>query len=215
MMTPRSIALCLEDTAITDATTPRYLQCVALPGNQRGLALDLHGNAHFADQALTAAEIACELWVSADEQLMLFVPQKSSAKTRIERAGRSLVAPAEKPVVLRDGDELFIGSAPASADERQLKLHLHGFTDHVHEPTAFVPSQPRKISKVAAAVALGAAVGLAGVPASATTQPMPSDGDSIEVRVAPPKPMPPKKPPKKPKDKDKGKDGKDKGKDKS
>lgn len=184
---PRPLALCLEsiDAAREDQ---RYLQCVALAGGLPGLTLDAQGVASWQD----GASAACELWISADDQLMALRPSGGAA-VRLERAGRSLDLPEEKPVELIDQDELVLG-------ERRLLLHVHGKTEHVAGPSFLVPlpEAPRsRAMATAAALAFGAAVGLGGVTSAEAGKTRPDKAKKkppIRVRPAPPKPMPPPRP---------------------
>jgi hypothetical protein len=109
--------------------------------------------------------------------------------------------PHGKPVVLLDQDRFHVGS-------RRFRLHVHGTAPAVRPPSP-LSSAPRPASSLpraaAAAVALGAAaLGGAGCPRTsdpgAETTPVrgnveevaePTDaGEPIDVRVAPPAPMP-------------------------
>jgi hypothetical protein len=175
---PEPIALCLEDLdAPTDS--PRYLQCVAIAGTEPGLTLSSEGAAHWKQPA--QQDVACELWVSQDERLILFRPEGTSADPVVLwRGGRSLTIPEGKPVVLVDQDQLQVGP-------RRLRLHLHGEAPAVHPPTPFVPEQEEapesgagRAARVAAtALAIGAAVGVGGCKKEPEKV--------IEVRDRPPK----------------------------
>jgi hypothetical protein len=164
---PKPLAVCLEDL---DAATPgeRYLRCVALAGRQPGLRVDGAGAVLWrSDEA-----VACELWVSADDRLILYRPE-GSAPVAVRRAGRVLEVPFAKPVVLLSQDEFQVG-------RRRLRVHVHGIAPTVTAP-ALLPAPERPAARsgprnVAAAVALGAALGGAAL---------------FEVRCYPPSPMPP------------------------
>lgn len=160
---PRPIALCLEDLDASHANE-RYHQCVAVTGRLPGLGINLQGLLGW--QAPTP--IAAELWVSADERLILFRPT-GAPPIRVRRAGRELDAPFEKPVVLLGGDEL-------NLLDRRFKVHVHGFTATVHAPRILIPepTPPARSSHTAAVVALGAALTLGAC-------------SGIEVRQEPPK----------------------------
>jgi len=167
---PRPLAICIEDLAPASETA-RYLRCVVVPGRQPGLRLDEKGTVLWQSE-----EAAVELWVSADERLILYRPEGSAAAT-VRRGERSLDAPAEKPVILVDQDELDVG-------ERRLRIHVHGEAPAVTAPSLFVPEtkQPGPLSllaRTAAAVALGSVVAV-------------GCGES-EVRDNPPKPVSPPK----------------------
>ncbi len=175
---PAPLALCLEDLDAAPSSD-RYLQCVAASGSEPGLGLAADGAVLWRELAL-----ACELWVSADERLVL-LRREDAPPVTVSREGRALEAPAGRPVVLCHGDELRLGG-------RRLRLHLHGRATAVTAPR---PLRER-VGQVAAALAVGALVGAAPVPGSADPGPGP-----IEVRDHPPKPVappPPKAEPKKP-----------------
>jgi len=142
---PQPIAICLEDLG---AQGERYLRCVALPGRQPGLRLDAQGVVLWKEPGE-----GCELWVSADQQLILFRPE-GGAEVTVARGGRSLAVPAGKPVVLLGGDELALGG-------RRLRVHLHGPAPAVHPPSPLEPEPARRVGAkaVAAALALTAALG--------------------------------------------------------
>lgn len=122
---PKPIAVCIENLT-GSSPAQRYLRCVALGGRQPGLRLDRKGQVHW--QGETGA--ACELWVSADERLVLY-RQAGMAPVTVSRAGRSLEVPCEKPVMLADQDELAIG-------RRRFRLHLHGLAGAISAP-AYLP----------------------------------------------------------------------------
>lgn len=144
----RALAICIEDL---DRPRRRYTRCVALKGRQPGLYLDPDGQVRWQDE--DTGPVACHLWISLDERLVLFRPT-GAAPSRLLRGGRSLDVPRGKPVVLVDGDEVAIGS-------RRLRLHLHGETSAVSPPAPLVPApEPRSRLATRAAVtaiALGAA----------------------------------------------------------
>jgi hypothetical protein len=157
---PIPIAVCIEDFS-TDLEKPGFVSCVAVSGREPGLRLDSGGTVLWkSDEG-----VACELWVSADERLILFRPEGAPPVT-VRRAGRSLDVPFGKPVVVIDQDEVDVGG-------RNLRLHVHGQTGSIHEPEEIVPRKSRLggIGRVAAAVALGTAL---------------TTGALIEVRCSPP-----------------------------
>jgi hypothetical protein len=175
---PTPLEICLEETQLPP-DDERYIRCVALPGSEPGLALDREG----AVRWMPDGPAAYGLWVSADDQLILLRAQGAEPIT-VQRAGRSLEAPAEMPVVLRDQDLLRI-------DGRELRVHVHGATHEVHPPERLSRrSLAQAVRATAAALALGAAVG-AG---SAAAQPIGVDPLPIEVRAQPPKMAAPERP---------------------
>ena len=179
---PSPKAICIEDLITTDDNA-RYLRCVALAGRQPGLRVDRAGVVLWKSDE----ELACELWVSADERLMLFRPEGGAAVT-VSRGGRSLDVPEAKPVVLLDQDELGVGG-------RALRVHIHGDAPGVHPPAPLEvrpPAEPSSLrgaaqsaTAAAAALALGVSLGAAGCKSSP---------EPIEVRQEPPVVVPPEEP---------------------
>jgi hypothetical protein len=180
--------ICIEDL---DAHDPdrRYLRCVALAGREPGLRVDARGAVLWKSEG----DVACELWVSADERLVLFRPE-GGGEVRVERGGRHLDVPCEKPVFLLHGDALRVGA-------RRLKVHVHGVAAVVDAP-AFVPSallRAAAAASVAAAVSAAAAgcggsdrapvTPIAGDPSSVDAG-APPPPPPIDVRDAPPAPVP-------------------------
>ncbi|HEY3354068.1 MAG TPA: hypothetical protein VGQ83_12520, partial [Polyangia bacterium] len=166
---PVPIALCLEDLAPARGTS-RYLSCVALRGVEPGLTLDPTG----AVQWRSASPAACELFVSLDQQLILLRPEGAGTVT-VTREGRSLAAPAGKPVVLLDGDEITIAA-------RRLRVHVHGIAPAVAAPAPVKVRERRGARRAAAAaLALGAALGcgrgieVRETPPAVSPQPVPAD----------------------------------------
>jgi hypothetical protein len=204
---PQPIAICLEDLGAPE-DGERYLRCVALPGRQPGLRLDASGAVLWQE-----GEGGCELWVSADQQLILFRPE-GAAPAGVARAGRTLAVPVGKPVVLLGGDELELGG-------RRLRVHLHGEAGAIHAPAPLEPEGRRRgVKAVAAALALTASLGasdcrkpvevrdqppvIAVPPPKPDARPAPKPDavpTPVEVRDHPPEPAvrppPPKKPQKK------------------
>jgi hypothetical protein len=164
---PRPLAICLEDLD-TPSEDTRFVGCVAKAGRGDGLALDARGSAVFGQSG------ACELVVSLDERLML-VRHDEDVAIVVRRAGRSLLAPLEQRVILCDQDEVRVG-------ERRLRVHVHGPCPEVHAPRPVSPRTVRAAASVAAMVAIGAG--------GAGCKDISSIFDPIDVRVAPPEPMP-------------------------
>ncbi|MBI4864662.1 MAG: hypothetical protein HY815_31060 [Candidatus Riflebacteria bacterium] len=163
---PSALAICIEDLEARSCGQ-RYLQCVALPGRQAGLKLDSTGTVHWQ----TDEPIACELWVSADDQLVLF-RTTGAAPITVHRGGRSLAAPFEKPVILLDQDEL-------SVPDRKLRIHVHGAATVIAPPSWLSEASLKHLARVAAAaLAIGAAAGCG----------------EITVRQTPPSPRVPSPP---------------------
>ncbi len=178
---PRPLAICIEDLAPA-SEAERYLRCVAVSGRQPGLRLNERGEVLWQGE-----EEAVELWVSADERLVLYRPEGSAATT-VRRGERSLAAPAGKPVILIDQDELEIG-------ERRLRVHVHGEAPAVHAPSPLAPEPLSRLVRTAAAVALGSVMAAAGCvevrdnPPSFKVQ-TPTPKPPIDVRDRPPAGMP-------------------------
>ncbi|MBI5501771.1 MAG: hypothetical protein HY907_16125 [Deltaproteobacteria bacterium] len=210
---PKPIAVCLEDPGAR-AEAERFLRCVAVPGRRPGLRIDPAGAVTWCSEA----PAACELWVSADDKLMLFRPEAAVA-VRLRRAGRVLDVPEAKPVVLRTGDEVTV-------DRRTLRVHLHGEVSSVVAPSPLPAAErPGSLRRAAAVVAIGAAAFAPGCggssagtrapdpepadasvavePADAAVAPEPEAGEpDIEIRYIPPAPsedmklvVPPAEPP--------------------
>ncbi|MBI5499047.1 MAG: hypothetical protein HY907_02315 [Deltaproteobacteria bacterium] len=166
---PKPLAICIEDLEPRDEGR-RYLRCVAVVGRRPGLRVTGAGAVIWRSDD----GVACELWVSGDDKLILYRPEGAPAVV-CRRAGRSLDVPAGKPVVLLDQDEFDAGG-------RRLRVHVHGVARVVHEPS-FLPV-PRPASGLpkaaAAAVALSAALGAADCK-KAKEEPA-----EVEVRTEPP-----------------------------
>jgi hypothetical protein len=141
---PKPLAICIEDIGSQSKT--RYMRCVALPGRQPGLRLDETG------QVLWRSDegVSCELWVSADDRLVLYRPEGAPA-VFLHRAGRSLDVPCGKPVFVIDKDEVDVGS-------RHLRIHVHGQSPSIAAPSP-LPSRLRPFSHLAQAATAAAIVG--------------------------------------------------------
>jgi hypothetical protein len=158
---PKPLAICIEDL---DPSGVGYTQCVALVGRQPGLRLDSTGHVTWLEDD----DVACELWVSADDRLMLY---RSAAATSVvlHRVERSLDVPHGKPVIVIDQDEVVVGS-------RRLRIHIHGEAPVVAAPLPLPASRP-PLKRLARGLTTAAAVG-AAVAAVAC--------GPIEVRETPP-----------------------------
>lgn len=186
---PTPIALCIEDLTSGNAG-PAFMRCVAVAGRQPGLGLDAAGDIAWKDPA----RLACELWVSADDCLILYRPGGASP-VAVHRAGRSLDVPFGKPVVVIDQDEVTVGG-------RRLRLHVHGVAPAVIAPSPLVqePSLANRIARAAAVVAIGSAAATGCIDVR-DKPPEPGPGEQstnppIEVRPQPPAPPPPPPKPK-------------------
>ena len=165
---PRPLEICLEDLDLSPEDD-RYLRCVALPGGEPGLALDHAGVVRWMPDG--PADVG--LWVSADDRLIL-LRAPGAAPLSVARRGRTLEAPADKPVVLVDQDLITIGG-------RRLRVHVHGEALEVSAPEPVRGGALGRVVRAAvAAVALTAAAGSAG-----------AAPPEIDVRETPPKPAPP------------------------
>jgi hypothetical protein len=164
---PKPLAICLEDLE-PGAGRPRYLRCVAVVGRAPGLRVDGAGVVLWkSDEAA-----ACELWVSQDDKLILYRPD-GGAPVTVHREGRSLAAPAGKPVVLLDQDRFEVGA-------RRLRVHVHGVIDHVYAPSPLPePASTGRARAAVAVAALGATLGAADCKKAEPTQ-------DVEVRATPP-----------------------------
>jgi hypothetical protein len=169
---PKPMAVCVEDLS-GGADKPKFMQCVALGGRQPGLTLDETGKV--AWQA--SSGVSCELWVSADNKLILYRPGGARAVV-LHRAGRSLDVPCDKPVVVVDRDEVEVGP-------QRLRIHVHGAARVVAAPSAYDPDVRSRgaIGKAAAAALLGGALVASGCQDVEVRDTPPS---VIEVRDQPP-----------------------------
>jgi hypothetical protein len=148
----KPLAICIEDLdAVSEAS--KYLRCVALPGLQPGLGLDEMGNVLWQ----AGDVLSCELWVSADDRLILY-RQEGMAPVVLRRAERSLEVPHGKPVVVLDKDRI-------DAGPRHLRVHIHGAAASVAAPSPLPPRSPlagRLAQTVATAALLGAVASTGG-----------------------------------------------------
>lgn len=165
---PNPLAICIEELGQAET---KYMRCVALPGRQPGLRLDEAGRVLWQSED----GVSCELWVSADERLILYRPEGAMLVT-LHRAGRSLDVPCGKPVVVIDKDQVDVGA-------RRLRIHIHGQAPSVAAPSP-LPSEPHLLGRLAQAVAATAVIGAVVATGGCTDQ-------SIEVRQTPPVAPPP------------------------
>jgi len=146
---PQPMAVCIEDLD-AESRADRFLRCVAVIGRQPGLRLDLAGQVLWKSDD----QVSCELWVSADEKLILYRPENALPVT-LHRAGRSLQVPIGKPVVVADQDQVDVGS-------KRLRIHLHGPAPAVSAPSP-LPTKSRKVgTMVRAAAVVGALSAMVG-----------------------------------------------------
>ena len=164
-MMPKPLAICIEEL---DSSEARYIRCVALPGRQPGLRLDKTGRVLWQSDD----GVSCELWVSADERLILYRPEGADS-VMLDRGGRTLDVPYGKPVVVIDQDQVSVGG-------RRVRIHVHGEAPSVAAPSP-LPSRSQPLGRLARTLATTAVIG-AAVAASGCAEP------SIEVRVTPPEP---------------------------
>jgi hypothetical protein len=162
---PAPLAICIEN--MREETTPRFMRCVALPGRKPGLRMNNSGRILWQ----TDEAVACELWVSGDDKLILYRPE-GAMPLALHRAGRSLDVPFEKPVVIIDKDEIDIG-------KERFRIHVHGNAPSVVAPSPYVPTRAPSSSGLAKAAAAAIIGGLAATSCS-----------DIEIREAPPVVMP-------------------------
>jgi len=182
---PKPVALCIEH--IDAPIAQRFVVCTSLAGGQPGLGFSKHGEVTW----LADEDRVVQLWVSMDEKLILYRCQHGP-DTSVHRAGRSLVVPEEKPVVLLHEDEIRLAG-------RRLRVHVHGQTDTVAAPKIYVPqAQPRQSRGIPRAVAAAAVALSVGSVSCAKTgievrdeRPMPAFPDD----TAPVEPPPPDAPP--------------------
>ena len=183
---PRPLAICIEDLEAQPGE-PRYVRCVAVSGREPGLRLGTRGEVLWKSDE----DASCELWVSADDRLILYRPEGAAAVT-VSRAGRSLDVPYEKPVVLIDQDQIRVGS-------RNLRVHVHGEAPVVSAPSVLAP-QKGALAGLARAAAVAATIGAAAVVGGCGKKGADSQAKPpVEVRDEPPKlevaPDPPREKP--------------------
>jgi len=169
MPTPQ--AICIEDL-VTCSELERFTVCVAVPGNEPGLALDRKGRVLWRKRRVTG----CELWISQDDRLMLLRP-RGAASVKVHREGRFLEAPFDKPVVLIDQDEVEVG-------QKRFRLHLHGRVDDVFAPEPY-PLRDGGVGRVVRATAAALAIGVAaGGPGCDRGQGAPAPSRQVERPAA-------------------------------
>ena len=175
--------ICLEELDTPENNEP-FIRCVALPGGEEGLSLDRHGQIRWMPEPGEATQSHYGLWTSADDKLVLFRAKEAADPIIVERGGRTLQAPAEKPVILLDGDTLRVNG-------RSYRVHFHGETDAIYPPERLSRSTISKLvgGAVAATMALGTMVSSSTSAETTNSQ----RSNLIEVRTHPPAPMPPKR----------------------
>ena len=170
---PKPRAICLED--LGKGASPRYLRCVAVSGREPGLRLDGTGTVLWKSDD----GASCELWVSADERLILY-RRADGVAVRVRSGGRSLDVPAQKPVVLLDQDGVEVGG-------REFRIHVHGLAPRVHAPSPLPDPTGRGVGRVAAtAAALGAVLGAADCKKADAPGAPPADGQATMIQVPAP-----------------------------
>jgi len=156
---PQPISICIENCYPAHESL-RFLRCVAISGARKGLALLPGGEVDW----LSDAPCQGRIWVSADERLIFFRPAGSLDWAQVHRGGRSVDVPDGKPVVLIDGDYLVV---PGFC----FRVHLHGKTAEIHEPTYLDQGEPaRKTHARLAAAGLMALSTIFGANAACTTE---------------------------------------------
>ena len=192
---PKPLAICIENlNARSNAS--RYVRCVALVGRQPGLRLDAKGNLKWKRDNLPT----CEVWVSADDCLILY-RQEGMAEVTLQRLGRSLQVPFAKPVVLLDQDQITIG-------RKHLRVHVHGIAAAISPPSPLAVTSGTKSrpAQAAASAIIGAALAVAGCTTTTPTvdirdnppevmMPSETPTPTIEIRDQPPAPLPPSETP--------------------
>jgi hypothetical protein len=179
---PKPLAICIEDLD-AQSKASKFLQCVALPGRQPGLRLDEAGRAIWYSEKA----VACELWVSADNRLILYRPESAPPVT-VRRTGRSLDVPFSKPVIIMDKDQVDIGT-------RHLRIHIHGNAPAVAAPTPLV-IKPGPFDRLAQTAAAAAVIGTLATGCIEVRETPPvvmpvtdTTTSTIEVRETPPEPV--------------------------
>jgi hypothetical protein len=173
---PEPLAICLED--MDPQTETKYLRCVALPGRQPGLRLDEAGHALWKSDD----SVSCELWVSADDRLILYRSAPEASVT-LHRARRSLDVPLGKPVVVLDKDQIDVGA-------KRLRVHVHGQTTSVAAPSPLPSSsKPGSHGRLTQAVAAAAIIGAIAITGCNDTDAAATH--AIDVIENPPEPAAP------------------------
>lgn len=162
------ISVCIEVVG-KRSSSPQFTRCVALPGRQQGLSIDENGQIRWKE----GGDVAFELWVSADERLVLFRPNRACPST-VDRKGRTLEVPEEKPVILVHKDEVFVGG-------KHLRIHLHGPAPQVHEPVPVAPRKKVRRAMLAAATAFMVGATITGSVRSQETDPADADNPDTDV----------------------------------
>ncbi len=181
----KPLAICIEDLD-AESREERYLRCVALPGRQPGLRLDEAGRVLWQSED----GVSCELWVSADERLILYRPEERAPVT-LRRAGRSLDVPCGKPVVVIDQDRIDVGA-------RHLRVHVHGEAPSAAAPSP-LPPRSRSVDRLARAAATAAVMGAVAAASGCSEidirdnppEPPADPTPTIDVRANPPLPPTP------------------------
>ncbi len=172
-------AICLEDVRATSDDS-RYLCCTVDIGHRPGLTVDNKGTTRW----LVNDDVAFELFVTMDDRIGL-LRAEGAVEVRVYRTGRHLDVEPDKPVILRHEDEL-------SLADRHYLLHVHGETEEVYKPFFFkneMAGISDTLKKTAAAVAIGATLGIAGC--GGEKPGLSTKDDPIEVIPTPPAVAPP------------------------
>lgn len=175
---PEPLSLCIEDIDLESDS--RYTRCVAVPGRQSGLGLNDKGMVIWKNNQ----DIACELWVSADNQLVLYRPEGAESLI-VRRGDRHLEAPFDKPIIILNQDQVDIGT-------KHLRVHVHGASTSIFPPS-ILRKQKRlfaMLNKVLAVLILFAGIFTGGCSNSKNVkqdEKKPEKGKGeIEVRDHPP-----------------------------
>ncbi|MBU1219032.1 hypothetical protein KKF34_06155 [Myxococcota bacterium] len=168
------LAICLENLNAT-SESERYLKCTALTGRKNALVIDADGLVHWKSDK----KDGFELWVSADERLILYLPEGVEMEVQVSRSGRSVMVPNAKPVVLIDGDEI-------SMTQFRIRVHVHGFVEDEYSPSWYTEPQVSSGSRVVRAAATAALAFTAMVGISCSTNDGKTEKPKIEVRDRPP-----------------------------
>lgn len=184
----RILAICLENQNAASAEE-RFLKCTALTGRKDALIIDRDGLVHWKSEK----KDGFELWVSADDRLILYLPEGVEMEIQVSRSGRSVTVPNAKPVVLIDGDEI-------SMSQFRIRVHVHGFVDDEYSPSWYtepqVSSSGSRVARAAATAAI-AFTTMVGISCSTndnkTEKPVVDNTGKpkIEVRNRPPDVSPP------------------------
>ncbi|MDJ0764685.1 MAG: hypothetical protein QNJ97_17025 [Myxococcota bacterium] len=135
----KPVALCVELKNNPEKT--RYYKCTARTGREKGLTIQLDGTIGWCE----ISDVACELWVSDDQRLMVFRPS-GGPDVYVSRANRKICLAEAQMATLLHLDELTING-------RSYCIHVHGIAETIHPPRLV---RVIRAASLAASLAIGA-----------------------------------------------------------